>query len=120
VEIEELLRQIQLGVMSRERVSSVTGRGGALEMFRATAEMDRVELEALRTDLAAVAKVTLLASYGQVEAKAVIAQEIRTRVNLLSERYRAAFAEDERSREHIRADQAEHVRHLLNRASPGG
>jgi hypothetical protein len=102
LELDALSTQIAAALQSRERASAATGRGGALEVFRKNAEIDRAAIEPMRTQLNEIERIRPLALYDEVEAKALTAQAVRTRVRQLVGKYDSAAREDERTREYLR------------------
>lgn len=102
LELDALSSRIPAALQSRERASAATGRGGALDAFRTEAGIDSAAIEPLRAHLNQIERIRPLASYGEVEAKALTAHEIRTRVRQLAEKYDSAAREDERTREYLR------------------
>lgn len=103
VSLNDLLKAIiPLAVQSRTNVSSAAGRTGALDIFRTEAEADTATLNGLLAELKNIEPIGLLASYSDIEAKAVSVHEIGTRVKQLHEKYLAAADADEKIREHLR------------------
>jgi hypothetical protein len=112
--LDALSQTIPAAVQSRVRVAAATGSGGATELFRQGAEADTATVRGLYEQLDRIARIPLLASYGQIEANSVAAREVRTRVEQLSAKYAAAAHEDAAAREHIREHMTAVVAAKLN------
>jgi hypothetical protein len=104
VTLDDLAQTIPVAIQSRANVSAPIGHsGGPLQQFREGAKADASLIEDLRSRLAAAERVRLLASYSEVEAKAVALRTVRAHIELLQAKYLAAAAADEKVREHLRA-----------------
>jgi hypothetical protein len=101
--LDTLSATFPVAVQSRERVAAAAGgRGGALESFRESVRADQAEVARMRAQLDEIERMPRLYSYSTLEAKSVAAQEVRTRVLQLQEKYAAAAAADEATRKHLR------------------
>src|SRR5262245_26231991 len=76
VTLEGLAARIPVAVNSRANVTSVTQQTGALEGFRQEAEADAAEVKALQAKVQGIEPIPLLAGYGAIERRAVIAHEV--------------------------------------------
>jgi hypothetical protein len=99
---EEIERAIPFAVESRERVSAAIGRGGALDIFHKEAGADAAAVGKLQDQLNAIGRARPLVRYRTVETKLIAAREVRTRLELLSEKYARAAQQDEAMRQHLR------------------
>ena len=105
----DLLEKIPPAVQSRRNVAAALGNTGATERFRGEADADSNEIQGLLTRLNDAAQTSAHAPYSDIEQMALTAREVRTRAQQLSEKYAAAWAQDEASREYLRRAAADRV-----------
>lgn len=96
------MTKIPTALQSRRNVSSALGNTGATAAFRVAAAADADEIQGLLTRLNDAAQTSVHAFYSEVEQMALTTREVRTRAQQLSEKYAAAWAQDEASREYLR------------------
>jgi len=105
----DLLEKIPTAVQSRRNASTALGNTGATERFCRSADEDTGEIQGLVTRLNDAAQTSVHAPYAEVEQVALIAREVRTRAQQLVDKYAAAWAQDEASREYLRRAAADRV-----------
>lgn len=98
--LECLERSIPDAVQSRLNASSATGSalGGAAQAFKQDAGVDTVEIGVLRGRLEEMSRLPFFQTYARIEARMVSVREVRTRFEVLSEKYAAAAREDAATR----------------------
>jgi hypothetical protein len=102
VDVDHLARRLEYAVQSRTGVASATGQAGALQAFREQAEADRAEIQAMRQRLQDLNRLSMFATYLQVEDRAVGLETVRTLYRQLSEKYDAAIRDDDAQRTYLR------------------
>jgi hypothetical protein len=107
--LDQLAEKIPRCLQSRQAVCSMGGQSGALAQFQEGVARDTEELGRLRNRLAGIPWISTLDRYGAAEDAAVAVQEIRTRVQQLSDKYAAAWAEDEAARARRHAEIVAHA-----------
>jgi len=74
-----------------------------MQLFSSEAEEDAATVMRLLTALKGIEPMRVLASYGDIEAKAVTVHGIGVQGRQLQEKYAAAATADEKIREHLRS-----------------
>lgn len=92
-------RTIDAAVVSRQSAHAAVGRTGATAAFRQTAEADKIAVPQWLAKLDEIGAIPLRAGYAALEAKMVAVQEVRTRLDQLTQKYAAAAREDEKTRQ---------------------
>jgi hypothetical protein len=104
VEINALEPKIALGVQSRQRVLAATGSGlgGNYQIFKNEADADFAEVTTLKGRLAEIERRDHCLTYRTVEGKVAAVTGLRARVRQLAEKYAAAMAADDATRQYLR------------------
>jgi hypothetical protein len=101
LELEQLDKKIPFGLQSRQRVCAATGQAGSAQAFREEVERDIPELVRLRTELANIPWIPLIGGAAIAADAAVAVHDLQVRVKQLTDKYTAAWAEDQAERERI-------------------
>lgn len=99
--LDQLDKNIPFCLQSRQRVCAANGQAGALQAFRKEVETDTAEVECLRAELSAIPWIPLLGGSAVAADAAVTVHDLQGRVQVLTDKYAAALAEDAVERDRI-------------------
>jgi type II secretory pathway component GspD/PulD (secretin) len=100
--LDALSQAIPAATQSRANAASAIGTGRAAQLFKQGADADIATIKGLTEQLDQIARISVLSSYSQIEAKSVAAREVRIRLEQLSAKYEAAADDDAATRKYLR------------------
>jgi hypothetical protein len=100
-ELNQLAEKIPLCLQSRQRVASANGQSGAARALAEEVAKDLPELKNLRAQVDNIPEIPVVRGSSIASAAAVTLHALQGQVKLLTDKYAAAWAEDETQRERI-------------------